>query len=81
MDSYIESIIPFIGYFFIILGSLMYNEIIILYVFGLEENTMKEVSKRAGEDTKNFKISNKGINMGFYPMLEEEKDEDINEIN
>ena len=42
---------------------------------------MKEVSKRAGEDTKNFKISNKGINMGFYPMLEEEKDEDINEIN
>ena len=80
-DSYIKSIIPFIGYFFIILGSLMYNEIIILYVFGLEENTMKEVSKRAGEDTKNFKISNKGINMGFYPMLEEEKDEDINEIN
>ena len=81
MDSFIESFIPFIGYFFIILGSLMYNEIIILYVFGLEENTMKEVSKRAGEDTKNFKISNKGINMGFYPMLEEEKDEDINEIN
>lgn len=80
-DSFIESLIPFIGYFFIILGSLMYNEIIILYVFGLEENTMKEVSKRAGEDTKNFKISNKGINMGFYPMLEEEKDEDINEIN
>ena len=80
-DPYIKSIIPFIGYFFIILGSLMYNEIIILYVFGLEENTMKEVSKRAGEDTKNFKISNKGINMGFYPMLEEEKDEDINEIN
>ena len=80
-DSYIKSIIPFIGYFFIILGSLMYNEIIILYVFGLEENTMKEVSKRAGEDTKNFKISNKGINMSFYPMLEEEKDEDINEIN
>ena len=76
-DSYIESYIPFIGYFFIILGSLMYNEIIILYVFGLEENTMKEVSKRAGEDTKNFTISNKGMNMGFYPMIEEEKEPDI----
>lgn len=38
---------------------------------------MKEVSKRAGEDTKKFTISNKGMSMGFYPMLEEEKDADI----
>lgn len=53
----------------------MYNEIIIFYIFGLEENTMKEVSKRAGEDTKKFTIGHKGMSMGYYPIIEEEKEE------
>ena len=37
-----------LGYLTILLGALIYNEIIILYICGLERNTKKEIRKRAG---------------------------------
>ena len=35
--------------FIVLLGALIYNEIIILYVCGLERNTKKEIQTRAGD--------------------------------
>lgn len=37
-----------VGYFTILLGAFIYNEIIILYFCGLHRNTKKEIKKRAG---------------------------------
>ena len=37
-----------LGYFTILLGAFIYNEIIILYFCGLHRNTKKELQKRAG---------------------------------
>ena len=37
-----------IGYFIILLGAVIYNEIIIWYFGGLERNTKKEIRIRAG---------------------------------
>lgn len=37
------------GFFIVLLGALIYNEIIILYVCGLERNTKKEIQTRAGD--------------------------------
>ena len=37
------------GFFIVLLGALIYNEIIILYVCGLERNTKKEIQTKAGD--------------------------------
>ena len=41
-------VLNIIGYFIILLGAFIYNEIIILYFCGLERNTKKEIRIRAG---------------------------------
>ena len=45
LESY--SIEKIIGYFILLFGALIYNEIIILYFCGLETNTKKEIRNRA----------------------------------
>ena len=50
-----------LGYLTILLGALIYNEIIILYICGLERNTKKEIRKRAGNyDEMEFSYLPKG---------------------
>lgn len=39
-----------LGYFTILIGALIFNEIIIIYICGLERNTKKEIRKRAGDN-------------------------------
>ena len=39
-----------LGYFTILIGALIYNEIIIIYICGLEHNTKKEIRNRAGNN-------------------------------
>ena len=78
IKDYISSYIPFIGYCFLVIGSLLYNEIIIFYPFGLSVNTKKEVRIRASNDILLYKESVKEISMGITPLIEEkeaEKDE------
>ena len=36
-----------LGYFIVLIGGLIYNELIIIYICGLEKNTKKEIQKRA----------------------------------
>ena len=36
-----------LGYFIVIIGGLIYNELIIIYLCGLEKNTKREIQKRA----------------------------------
>ena len=39
-----------LGYLTILLGALIYNEIIIIYIYSLKRNTKKEIRKRAGDN-------------------------------
>lgn len=63
MNNSIGDNFPFalIGYFMIILGALIYNEIIICYVFNLNVNTRKEVIKRSILDSE-LKIELPSVN-------------------
>ena len=36
-----------LGYFIVLIGGLIYNELIIIYICELEKNTKKEIQKRA----------------------------------
>ena len=47
IDVFLTSYIPLPGYLIIIFGTLLYNEIIIFYCWGLGYNTKKEISRRA----------------------------------
>ena len=42
------------GYVLMMFGCLLYNELIIIYVFGCEKNTKQEVAKRSDEEKKAF---------------------------
>ena len=75
-NKYTDSFIPFIGYCILCIGSLMYNEIVIFYCFGLEENTKKEVSRRAGKDVYICNTSRNSNNMGYYPLHDKKDEED-----
>lgn len=52
-DKFIISYIPLPGYVLIIIGTLIYNEILICYFCGFEYNTKKEISRRAENDVMN----------------------------
>ena len=47
-----------VGYFTILLGAFIYNEIIILYFCGLHRNTKKEIKKRAGNGDNEIDLIN-----------------------
>ena len=67
-NAYTSSYIPFIGYCILFFGSLLYNEIIIVYYCGLEENTKREVSIRAGEDCLLYGNTTKSSNLNYHPL-------------
>ena len=75
IKDYITSYIPFIGYCFLVIGSLLYNEIIIFYPCGLSVNTKKEVRIRASNDILLYKESVKEISLGVSPLIEEKESE------
>ena len=50
--------------------------IVIFYCFGLEENTKKEVSRRAGKDVYICNISRNSNNIGYYPLHDKKDEED-----
>ena len=44
--SSLQRVYEIVGFFFILLGELIYCEVIIFYFGGLDENTKKEIQKR-----------------------------------
>lgn len=63
---FLNSFFPFPGYVVSILGSLMYNEIIVFYFCGLAENTKKEIIDRAEFESKEIKQENLLIRKNKY---------------
>lgn len=63
---FLNSFSPFPGYVVSILGSLMYNEIIVFYFCGLAENTKKEIIDRAEFESKEIKQENLLIRKNKY---------------
>ena len=55
---FLNSFLPFPGYVISILGSLLYNEIIVFYFCGLAENTKKEIIDRAEFENTEIKQEN-----------------------
>ena len=55
---FLNSFFPLPGYVVSILGSLLYNEIIVFYFCGLAENTKKEIIDRAEFESKEIKQEN-----------------------
>ena len=62
-DAFLYSGAPIAVYIFIILGTLIYNEIIIFYFCGLEFNTRFEIKKRAINDFEQPILMKKGKKM------------------
>ena len=62
-DAFLYSGAPIAVYIFIILGTLIYNEIIIFYFCGLEFNTSFEIKKRAINDFEQPILMKKGKKM------------------
>ena len=67
---------------FLLFGCLLYNELIIIYVWGLNSNTSKEVIKRANEEQSQFesieaKLIVKGVEEG--PKEDDEPDNEPKE--
>ena len=58
-DAFINSGLPLIGYLIIIFSALIYNEIIIIYVFGLQKDCKEEVIKRAREESVDYSTTSK----------------------
>ena len=58
-NKFYNKIIYIGGFFIIFLMTLIYNEIFILYFWGLEKNTQKEIIKRSSDDT--ISISNNSV--------------------
>jgi hypothetical protein len=63
---FLNSFFPFPGYVVSILGSLMYNEMIVFYFCGLAENTKKEIIDRAEFESKEIKQENLLIRKNKY---------------
>ena len=75
-----------IGYFIILLSSIIYNEIIILNCFGFNSNTKKYINERRQKEEEDLicmEMNDKAINYveidGYYYVPGENKDNDINE--
>ena len=58
-SAFIQSGLPLIGYLIIIFSALIYNEIIIIYVFGLQKDCKEEVIKRAREESVDYSTTSK----------------------
>ena len=58
-DTFIKSGLPLIGYLIIIFSALIYNEIIIIYLFGLQNDCKEEVFKRAREESVDYSTASK----------------------
>ena len=62
-DIFINSYYPLPGYILIIVGTLIYNEILIFYFCNFEYNTKKEITLRAENDVNNTIDRNKAGTM------------------
>lgn len=65
VDSFFSyySLLNKVGFLLLFLATLIYNEIIIIYICGLENNTKKEIRKRAGNNEINELINSNRQNL------------------